>query len=314
MALKLFKRNIKITCWRETVPEDPTVFDVSRSNIQTEITDLRVQFRVRKDLAKTPNTCDVTITNLNDTTRADLETKPLLVQLQAGYDDVYRFMFLGDLRFCMTKIDGPQWHTLLQLGDGDCHYKWARMNRSYGANTKVKQVLRDAARSMGLVLPKEVELDDALDETIGGAELAYGKTRDQLTRFLAPYGYSWSIQNGQLRILRDDRTHSDTFKVISEEMGMIGSPEFGSPPKSGQPPHVTVDMLLYPELMPGDRVQVISRFMNGFFKVIAVEHSGDTHGPTWQTQVELKPLDWKPSKSKRKRKPKPIETPLTPNQ
>lgn len=302
MSLRLFKRGVRVTCWREDVPADPTVFKVTPAGSQLEITDLRVQFRVRKDLEKTPNTCDVTITNLSETTRTELETKPLNVQLEAGYDDVFRFMFLGDLRFAMTKMDGPNWHTLLQLGDGDCHYRWARMNKSYQANTPLKQVLRDAAKSMGLPLPKNVEEDPELNEVFSGGELAFGKTRDQLTRFLAPYGYSWSIQNGQLRVLRDDRTHTDTYKVISEENGMIGSPEFGTPPKSGEPPHMTVNMLLYPELMPGDKVELISKVKNGFFKVIDVQHAGDTHGNTWDTQVELKPLGWVKPKRKRPRR------------
>jgi len=303
--LKLFKRNVRVTCWRESVPEDMTRFEVSRlsSKNQVEITDLRVQFRVRKDLARSPNTCDVTITNLNDTTRSELETKPLNVQLEAGYDDVYRFMFLGDLRFAMTKLDGPNWHTLLQLGDADCHYRWARMNRAYGENTTVKTVLKDAAYSMGLALPNNVLEDPDLDEVVGSVT-AFGRTRDQLTKYLAPYGYSWSLQNGQLRILRDDRTHADTYKEINEENGMIGTPEFGSPPRTGAPPHVTVTCLLYPELMPGDKVKLTSKFKSGFFRVEAVEHSGDTHGPTWETQVELMPLG-APINKPKKRKKKP---------
>lgn len=302
MSLRLFKRNVRITCWRETVPEDPTVFQVSKLPNQTEITDLRVQFRVRKDLHKTPNTCDVTITNLAQTTRADLETKPLNVQLEAGYDDVYRFMFLGDLRFAMTKLDGPNWHTLLQLGDADCHYKWARMNKTYGSNTSVKTIIRDAAKSMGLPLPRNVEEDPDLNEVFKNGELAHGATRDQLTHYLAPYGYSWSIQNGQLRILRDDRTHADTYKEINEENGMIGSPEFGSPPRNGLPPHMTVNMLLYPELTPGDKVLLTSKVKSGFFRIENISHEGDTHGQTWTTTAEIRPLGSPYPKKPRKKR------------
>lgn len=290
MPFNLFKRNVKVTCWRETVPTDVTKFEVSRLPNQTEIKDLRVQFHIRRDHSKHPNSCDVTITNLSQTTRADLETKPLMVQLEAGYNDVSRFMFAGDLRFAMTKMDGPNWHTLLQLADGDCHFRWSRMNKNYGKNTTVKTVLRDAAKSMGMVLPKHVEADPVLNQALPLGALAYGPTRDVLTKYLAPYGYSWSIQDGQLSILRDDRTHADTYREIGEEFGMIGSPEFGSPPKSGKPPHMTVSMLLYPELRPGGKVKLTSKVKNGFFKIERVEHKGDTHGHDWTTEVELKPL------------------------
>lgn len=291
MSLRLFKRNVRITCWRETVPEDVTNFQVSRLPNQTEITDLRVQFHITKDLARSPNIADVTITNLAETTRADLETKPLNVQIEAGYDDVYRFMFLGDLRFGMTKLDGPNWHTLLQLGDADCHYRWARMNKTYPENTKIITVLKDAAKSMGLELPKNVQEDTSFNEVIKSGVLAYGASRDKLTQFLAPYGYSWSIQNGQLRTLRDDRTHADTYKEINEENGMVGTPEFGSPPQSGKPPHMTVEMLLYPEINPGDKILLTSKVKTGFFRCERVDHTGDTHGRMWTTKVELKPLN-----------------------
>lgn len=290
MSLRLFKRSVKVTCWRESVPQDVTKFEVKRLPNQTEISDLRVQFHIRKDHSKHPNSCDVTITNLSQTTRTDLETKPLNVQLEAGYDDVLRFMFVGDLRFAMTKMDGPNWHTLLQLGDGDCHYRWSRMNKSYGSGVTVRQVLKDASKSMGLSLPKTLEGDPALDRALNSGALAFGPCRDVLTRYLAPYGYSWSIQNGNLRVLRDDRTHADTYREISEEYGMIGSPEFGSPPKSGKPPHMTVNMLLYPELIPGDKVKLTSKVKNGFFRIERVEHRGDTHGNDWTTEVEIKPL------------------------
>jgi hypothetical protein len=298
MSLRLFKRNVQVNCWRETVPADVTRFEVKRlPNQQTTIKDLRVQFHIRKDLSKHPNSCDVTITNLAQSTRTDLETKPLNVELLAGYDDVLRFMFAGDLRFGMTKMEGPNWHTMLQLGDGDCHYRWSRMNRNYGKNTTVKQILQDASKSMGLALPKNIEGDPALNEVIQSATLAYGPTRDILTGTLGRYGYSWSIQNGQLRVLRDDRTHTDTYREIDEAHGMIGSPEFGSPPKSGKPPHMTVSMLLYPELMPGDKVKLTSKVKSGFFRLESVEHRGDTHGQEWTTQVELKPIDDKKKKA-----------------
>lgn len=264
---------------------------------------MRVQFRIRKDLAHSPNTCEVTLTNLAASTRVDLETKPLNVQLEAGYDDVFRFLFLGDLRYAMTKMEGPNWHTMLQLGDGDCHYRWARMNRSYGPGTPLLRVLQDASASMGLQLPNNVLQDrDLQNVTFKGGELAYGSTKDQFNRFLAPYGYSWSIQNGNLRILRDDRTHGETYKEISEDTGMIGSPEFGSPPRSGDPPHMTASMLLYPELMPGDKVLLTSKVKTGMFRVESVEHSGDTHGQNWNTDVELKPWGSPLPKKKRPRR------------
>lgn len=294
MTLRLFKRNVRVMCWRESVAADPTNFVVSRYPEQTEITDLRVQFKIEKSMPHgkkpKPNSCDVTITNLAGSTRANLETKPLVVELHAGYDDVYHFMFGGDLRFAMTKMDGPNWETLLQLGDGDCHHRWARTNRSYAPGTTVRQILKDVTRGMNMQLPDELSKDPIFDRQMVNGDVAFGPARDKLTELLAPLGYQWMINNGQLRVLREDRAHPGTIIPIDEEHGMIGSPEFGSPPRSGKPPHMTVRMLLYPQINPGDRVQLTSKVKSGDFRVESVTHEGDTHGDTWETQCEIKPI------------------------
>lgn len=300
MTLQLFKRNVRVTCWRETVPADATNYQVSRYPEQTEITDLRVQFKVEKSLPHgkkpKPNTCDVTITNLAKNTRANLEMKPLVVELHAGYDDVYHFMFGGDLRFAMTKMDGPNWETLLQLGDGDCHHRWSRVNRTYASGTSVRQILRDVTRSMNMKLPDDLAKDPALDKKFVHGDVAFGPARDKLTELLAPFGYQWSIQNGALRVLREDRPQPGTYLEISEAQGMIGSPEFGSPPRSGKPPHMTVRSLLRPEINPGDLVRVVSKIIAGGagdFRIESVTHEGDTHGDAWETQCEIKPVSTK---------------------
>lgn len=291
---RLFKRNVRVSAWRESVPSDPTKFTPVRFQTTTEITDLRVQFKVRKSLPHgkkpKPNTCDVIITNLAELTRVDLETKPLVVELYAGHDDIYNFMFGGDLRFAMTKMDGPNWETLLQLGDGDCHHRWSRVNRTYKAGTSVRQILRDTVASMGMKLPPEIEEASEFNVRIQTGDIAYGPARNKLTELLAPYGFQWSIQNNQLRILRTDRAHPGTYIEINEENGMIGTPEFGSPPRSGKPPHMTVRTLLYPQINPGDRVRLTSKVKTGDFRVESLTHQGDTHGTTWETEMELKPL------------------------
>lgn len=288
----LFKRAVKITTFRESIPQQPTSFQVTRTPNTTEITDLRVQFRVDRSLTKSPNTCDVTITNLAESTRVDLETKPLLVTVNAGYDDELKLLYEGDLRFGMTKQVGPNWETLLQLGDGDCMHRWARVNRSYAPGTTVRTVLRDACRSMGYELPKNLESDPALNQMLPNGRTSHGPSRDELTKLLAPFGYHYSIQNGVFQVLRDDEVSSTSAIPLSEREGMIGTPEFGSPPRSGKPPHVTVRMLLYPELSPGCLVQLTSRVKSGLFRLERVRHSGDTHGTgdnSWTTEVELKP-------------------------
>ncbi len=288
-----FKRVVKITSFRENVPTNPTEFDLNRTATSLEIADLRVQFKVHRNHTKHPNTCSVTITNLSGNSRTDFETKPLMVVLQAGYEnDALRLLYTGDVRFAMTEQKHPNWETLLELGDGDCTHRWARVNKSYAPGTSIRTVLRDCARSMGLGLPKNLNSDKGLDRAFAAGRTSHGPSRDEMTKLLAPFGYTYSLQNGVLQVLRVDDVLPGTAIPIGEEFGMIGTPQFGSPPKSGKPPHINVNMLLYPELLPGQLVDLKSKVKNGLFRVETVRHEGDTHGTgeqSWTTQIEIKP-------------------------
>jgi hypothetical protein len=287
---RYFQKIASVIAWRETIP--PATSFVARPltrGEQLEITDLRIRFKVERSLAKTPNQADLWISNLAESTRADLEVKPLAVQLNAGFDGEARLLFDGDLRFGMSEQDGPTWTTLMQLGDGDRAYANARVNRSYKDGTTYRTVLTDVAHSMGVELPKRLATDPALDaQFLTGASVA-GYSRDVLSEVL-PFGYHWSFQNGNLEILRDDQVSSTTAILIDKDHGLIGSPKFGSPPRSGKPPHVTVKCQINPELVPGCLVELVSRAKSGFFRAEKVRHLGDTHGNEWRTEVEIKPM------------------------
>lgn len=292
---RLYRKIAKASVWRDTIPSEPTSYVVNQlvPGQQLDITDMRIRFRVDRAIVRTPDQCDLQITNLEQSVRQDLTTRPLSVQLDAGYDDVARLLFVGDLHFGMSKIEGPNWTTLLQCGDGDRAYNYARVRRSYGAGTTVRTVLKDVAASMGVQLPANLGSDSTLDTQVLSGMAVHGPARDKLTHLLAPFGYHWTVQHGQLRVLRDDEVSSEFAIPIDQDHGMIGSPEYGSPPKSGKPPHVRVKMELYPEIMPGDLVQVTSEAIvagQGLFRVEKVRHQGDTHAHQWDTTIEIQPF------------------------
>lgn len=286
--LRLWKRNAKVTVWRTNVPVDPNEYKSGKlETVGVEITNLKIEFEIQRDQSKHPNTCNIKITNLSKQTRGEFEQLPLTVNLEAGHDGVNRLMYVGDVRFAMSEQKGQDWVTLLELGDGGRIHAHARINRSYRAKTTVKQVLRDALNSIGQSLPKNIENASDLDDPYLSGYSAHGPLRDELTRLLAPYGYNWSFQNGLVQILKDEETNNFEFP-INEGTGMIGTPEFGSPPKSKKKPHMKVKMLLYPELTPGSRVRIQSTTLNGLFKINKVRHVGDTHGNDWYTEIEVK--------------------------
>lgn len=283
--MKLFDRCARVIAHRQ----DPISLTERRDSFLS-ITDLRIAFEVTKSVDKEPNTATVTISNCNAQTRAELQRQPLTIQIEAGYDGVYRSLFIGTLRFGAPKIDGTELETRLNLLDGGRAYATARLARAYSSSTELRTLLRDAAASMGLVLPPEINTAPELSAQVAAGVTIGGVSRDVLTRLLAPYGFSWSIQDGKLQVLRVNQALANEAWLVNEDNGLIGSPEYSAPENGSRSRTLTFATLLYPELTPGGKVKVESRQINGLHRIKSVNHSGDTHGSEWTTEVEATPL------------------------
>ncbi len=264
------------------------------------VSELKTTFKIEKTIGGEPNTCELKIYNLAPSSRAFCEQKPLSVIIEAGYD-VPSFIFGGDARYAISKIDGPDWITTIYLGDGDRAYRFARVNRSYRAGTSVLQALKDAALSMGLLLEQNVEVSEDLQRQFATGVTLAGPARNELTRLLAPFGYTWSIQDGKMQILRDDEVRADEAIVISQQSGMIGSPDYGTPEKTGKPAtlHVKHRLKNFP---PGVQVAVESRDIKlGLFRVDKLTMTGDNLGDEWASELDCHPIGSTIKSKKKKR-------------
>jgi hypothetical protein len=268
----------------------------------TEVTDHRIQFKVEKHLKKVPNQAEVTLTNLAFPSRESFVNGRVRVRLEAGYGNDPRLLFLGDLRFGSNEHVGTEWLTKLQLGDGARAYADARHNRSYAKGTPMTTIISDLAKAFGTALPAEVAKLDELKTRIATGEVVTGYAADELTRLLDPFGMEWSFQTGRLQILRIDDVVPGVVRVISQDDGMIGSPVI-DPPKISAPqkaprrgkgreprvPKLKVKHTLYPEITPGEKIELRSRSINGVFRVDVVTHEGDNFGTgdtSWTSTIE----------------------------
>lgn len=277
----------------------PALFDGVPNGI--EVTALQVQFEVEKTLKSEPNTCEIKITNLREEVRNNIVEKPLMIKLDAGHeqDAGLRLVFSGDLRYGYSKQEGASWVTTLGLGDGSRAYASARVDgKSFGPGTSLLTVARECAAAMGLKLPSSVETDENLARQFAGGASLSGHARDELSRLLAPYGYSWSIQDGRLMILADDQVRPDRALVIrsaAEGGSLLGSPEFATPSKTdnkkGRSPSLHLRTILDPSINPGSMLSVQSRAINGIFRAEKVRHVGNSHGDDWVTEVEARAAD-----------------------
>lgn len=255
----------------------------------TEITDLRVQFSVKKSASKEPNTAEVTITNLSPTRRAALQTKGVKFVLECGYVDTgVKQIFQGDVRHVSHVREGADWRTVLKSGDGERAFQFARLSESLGPKASKSDVIKRLSAKLGLGLGNSAKAAAAIPGSFEQGIVLSGPVSRELDKVLKGTGYEWSIQDEQLVILSASEVSGQDVPLLTPDSGLIGSPEFGAPLEKGGKPQLKFKALLNANIKPGAKVQIqCERFPIGVsVKCAKVEHSGDTAGQDWYTSVE----------------------------
>lgn len=287
----LFDRRVKVTLAKPTTGS----FVATEPNA-IEITDLRVSFKIEKKLQKNPNKAEITIYNLNEQTRTFVQKKPLVVRLEAGYKDQIAQLWTGDMTFSSSTLDGVDWKTTIEINNAERSFNYARCNRSFksslgGSNTAVLDLVNEVSDSMELPLTMPPDVRAELTSTqIRGAYTMRGPSRDVLDKVLLNRGYEWSLQDNQIQILKKGQLRADRAFLVSQDTGMIGSPQYNAPKVPGKSAVLKVVSLLYADLVPGQKIKVESRAITGVFRLDAVIHVGDTHSKEWFSELECSPV------------------------
>lgn len=288
-------RTYKLTVMKQ--PATGGYFDEERHNAII-VSKLRLTAKIERTLDKSPSSAEIKIYNLWEDTRAAFEDRPLRVHLEAGYAGENRLLFVGDVRpGSGSEKDGTEWVTTLRLRDGGRAFSEGRVRRSYQPGTTLATIVRECARGLSLELPAELATSAELAVAVPAGEVLHGWACDELTRLLAPLGYSWSIQSGRLQVLRDDQTVPGTERLIDQAHGMIGVPKLKVPQptkakhsKKVKRTTVEYDHLLDGTQFPGLQIRLRGLNLDGSFKLRKVTHELDTHGDPWTTSCEGIPV------------------------
>lgn len=287
MAAELFDRRVRVVVHR------------------LEVTGLRVAFQVSRSLRKNPNTCEVRIWNLNRDHRRQLqEQQSIPIRLEAGYkipplgdaasaaldaigisstlDTQLPVLFNGDLRRAFTTREVGDLITTINGGDGEKAGQEQRVRTSYRPGLRWRKLLTDLAKSAGVGLGNALSaLGDISDFEISSGVSLSGSSMDQLDSMLQAQGFEMSIQNGDLQLLGGGKALAGTAVVLSEATGLVDTPEPGSDGKT------KVRALLQPGLEPGRLVKLVSKNVNGSFRVEEWNAIGDTFAQDWFAELEV---------------------------
>lgn len=277
--------------------------EVSNLNKATEL--LHCTFEINASDVETPNTAFITIYNLSDATTKQIINEYDNVILSAGYKNGnFGTIFKGAIKqFKRGRERNVDNYLKIRAADGDFIYNFGTVNVTIPKGTSPLQQLNILAASAGI----------GVDPNAGGflqggvilnpkSKAAFGLMRNYMRDLATTHNCRWSIQDGVLTFIPLNGYLPGEAVQINSLTGMIGVPE-----ATDDGIHITT--LLNPLIKVGSVVQIDNKAIaqatperfglnfsrppvplatvtnDGFYRVLVVEHRGDTRRTDWYTEL-----------------------------
>lgn len=262
---------------------------------------LRVSFNINKTGTWSANTASIRVWNLSESKRNQLSYFGDLISLMAGYRTAggAQLIFKGNSSSVSHSFSVPEIVTTINCNEGERNFYLKVANASFGENTPVRAVIEFYAKELELNIVENVAID-GLVYALGHQHS--GLAHEGLQKACNYANLQGSLQNGNLVLLPKEGSSTKPPEEISMHTGMIGVPERYTdrrqylyqalPPNAAPRPGWKIRSLLKPQIIPGDRIHLISRKagVNGIFRVISINHQGDNYGDTFESLLEVLPL------------------------
>lgn len=277
-----------------------------------DLSALRIKFKVKKTSIMTPNAADIIVYNIEAKTQKLIQNEFTHVLLQAGYVGNFGLVFKGNIKqFITGRESATDTFINLNCGDGDQAYNFATINQTLKAGATPQIQLNAGLTSMSDmgITPGYTSVqtaDTSAQAALPRGKVIYGNSRDHLKKLADTYGFAWSIQDGNLVFLSQGTYLPNKAVVLTSKTGMIGTPQQTTE-------GIDVKALLNPNIKVHGRVQINNASVakmkidfwtpgspantpspighDGMYYVTVLEHSGDTRGQDWYSNMRLLTVD-----------------------
>ena len=280
-----------------------------------DLSELRIRFHTQRSGLQTPNTSEITIYNVSDATAKKLKGEFTRVVLSAGYENgVFGTLFDGTItQVRQGRESQTDTFVAVSAADSDIPYNYGTVNTSLAAGSNINDHLNAYCAGMGVKLGYVPELPGP---RLSRGKVMSGLARDYLRTSTQNAAATWSLQDGALELCPiNGWIPTAEAIVLTSATGLIGMPEQTA---AG----INVKALLNPNIKPDRRIQLdnatIQRIaigqtydtgtqleqqailagvnqytlnLDGFYVVKGLEHSGDTRGQEWYTQMVCLAID-----------------------
>jgi hypothetical protein len=276
-----------------------------------DLSNMHVRFDIQNADIESPNSASIRVYNLShETTQLILQQGEFsTVVLNAGYvGGNFGMVFTGTIKqYRVGKESAIDTYLDILAGDGDIPYNQGFINETLAAGTTHVQAINSAAKAMGLEADLgSLKADEQHVPSLRG-KVRFGLARSYMRHSAQTLDAGWSIQNGVVQFV-DNKGYQEGEKIfLNAGTGLIGVPE-----QTGE--GIRLRCLLNSKLRVGGLVQVSNKDINqlmsakkdggqvaydsrtqliplvplsedGSYRLMAVEHSGDTRGNDWYSNL-----------------------------
>lgn len=265
-----------------------------------DLSALHIKFSIKQWDLQTPNTAQIRVYNVSDSTAQKVQKEFSQIILNAGYEGgEIGTIFQGTLVQVRRGRESPV-DTYLDLSgaDGDPEANFTIVNTALSAGSSFKDRVDALTAAMGV---QQGYVPDLGSETLPRGKVMFGMARDHMRDLAFATDTRWSLQNGQLVMVPITGSLPGEAIELNSATGMIGFPE---QTQEG----IQVRALLNPQLKVGGKVKINNADIqqaqlqlgvqgsaqnaflpsiadDGLYRVVVLENSGDTRGNEYYSDL-----------------------------
>lgn len=248
--------------------------------------DLRVAFKIEKDLSPKPNKGEVKIYNLTRDSRSKAEDKGNVLILSAGYGTKLEKIYVGDVAKAKTELEGNDYITTFELGDGELMYQTAKADISFSKGTDIKEAITGILGQVGAAIG---DITGLKSEKLNSSLVLSGNVRKHLDDIAERQGFEWSIQDDSFQIITKGQPTKVEAVLLTPETGLIGIPK-NRVGKDAKDKGIEFDCLLNGKLKPARQIVLDSSIFQGKYRLEKVIYQGDNYDRDFICKCEAIPL------------------------
>jgi hypothetical protein len=220
-------------------------------------------------------------------------------------------IFKGNIKQAILgRESGTDTFINLIAGDGDQAYNFAIVTQTVGSaiagGSSPSDQFNAAAASMSGQGVGASYIGTLPQVKLPRGKVLYGNARDYIKTIADTNGFAWSIQDEKIVFLKQGAYLPNQAVVLTSKSGLIGAPQ-----QTIQ--GIKLKCLLNPKIKCHGRVQIdnaaVQQFVidfsqpgspantpvplsnDGMYYVLVAEHSGDTRGTEWYTNLQMLTID-----------------------